>query len=725
MPNYSFANIGNLKEASISIEPGNVNIKYGFNGIGKSTVIKALKRIYCTDKNEEFELDSVIMSRRDPKEPVYPNEIKNSFSELFVYDKNYFDGLFDKTDLLNGSYELLINDARYHENLDPVLELFAKIKNLITGSNYFQMTTLLSGIQGKELISEKNGRIVKTSTYLKQYAQKGIKIDARITKEIARYRQFICSGFRSQWSDWLSKAKEEWYDDDRCPFCGEERQNLSSDIKLLRESIGTKEYKDYDKEQGFVYGVATLISDDKKHKAILNINEMDGLATRDLISPLQEGLDFIKKEYEKVFYLLNLDGQALRKQKESSQYQSLKTQLSNNKLSEGLYLADNVDGRNLVPEINEQIDLAIGRLDSIKENIGRLESDVKKRIKDNEDLINDFLKISGIPYEVSINQEGDTFFNTLFKYKGDVNVIDHQIDLLSYGEANALALLLFCIEARKKDNCLIVLDDPVSSFDNNKRYAIYDYVFNNIPNRRLLFGKTCLLMTHDFGTVVVFSNSFPLNTQNIAKYSYLSLQNNCLTEEAFTKDDIINTVSIYGTIAKDVNRPKISRVVALRKLYEIAGDRTDDKDQYDMLSGLVHCRTIPCHNKEGTNPFSETEINETEVKIRKKAGEDFSYDAFLSDLKNTEALKAIYKSDSVTSFDKLCIARFLFPVTPNARNVENSVVWNFLSEVYHVETDSVYSINNHNAIDVPEYIIALCDGLLGITASKESGSTAG
>ena len=40
---YIFQNIGNLQKASITVEKEKANIKYGFNGIGKTTIIKAIK----------------------------------------------------------------------------------------------------------------------------------------------------------------------------------------------------------------------------------------------------------------------------------------------------------------------------------------------------------------------------------------------------------------------------------------------------------------------------------------------------------------------------------------------------------------------------------------------------------------------------------------------------------------------------------------------------------
>ena len=41
---------------------------------------------------------------------------------------------------------------------------------------------------------------------------------------------------------------------------------------------------------------------------------------------------------------------------------------------------------------------------------------------------------------------------------------------LSYGEKNAFALVLFMYSVLKDNPDLIVLDDPISSFDGNKKF---------------------------------------------------------------------------------------------------------------------------------------------------------------------------------------------------------------------------------------------------------------
>ena len=79
--------------------------------------------------------------------------------------------------------------------------------------------------------------------------------------------------------------------------------------------------------------------------------------------------------------------------------------------------------------------------------------------------------MSGIPYEVSVDISDKLAFTHL-RYKNTEENIGDVKNTLSYGEFNAVALCLFALEEIKKENSLIVLDDPISSYDSEKRAAI-------------------------------------------------------------------------------------------------------------------------------------------------------------------------------------------------------------------------------------------------------------
>ena len=58
---------------------------------------------------------------------------------------------------------------------------------------------------------------------------------------------------------------------------------------------------------------------------------------------------------------------------------------------------------------------------------------------------------------------------------------------------------LTAAKALKNKPGLIVLDDPILSFDTTKKYAIVDMLFRK---EKWFKGKTVLLLTHDFEPII-------------------------------------------------------------------------------------------------------------------------------------------------------------------------------------------------------------------------------
>lgn len=713
---YIFENIGNLDKVNLTITKNKLNIKYGFNGVGKSTIVKAINYLFAND-NDKQKLRNELLSFRTGKEVNFPSNLKNEYSNVKIYNSEYFNHLFKQEDLLINTFDLVIDSDKYREYLNPIISNISKLKELIYSAinNNNDLNKTLNKYRDKELIKYKSGdnsSVLKAKSILCEYATKGIKIDVDIPEKLADYKDYIQAGYRTIWYNWICKADDKWYENERCPFCGTafSSNSLNEKISLLKSFKSKNEFKAYDEEQNFVNEIASFISGEES-KQILAFNDLNEKANTINIQPVQNGLNFLKKENEKIQFLLNLDASKYVSAKNKGLYDDLSNNLSINKLNIELALI-NSSGINVVNDINKLLDEMINELDNLKGFVGKLGAEIKDRIQNNEEFINNFLKISGMPYKVDIKQEGDISFKTLFSFdNSDKPNIDNQLNYLSYGEANALALLLFYLDAKKGKNSLIIFDDPISSFDSNKRYAIYNYIFGKNGDIDILQNHTCLLFTHDFDTVVAFSKCSPFNKKDTTEFDYLALNNHQLIENHFGKKDIINKLDVYKNIAKDNTRPKISRVVAARHIVELISG--DCEDEYNILSSLIHLREKPSKGKKESTTFSSEKIKDLDDKMKKYFGYDYSYTNFINELKNDDVLNNLYEN-SKSKYDKFCLARLL--LSKNANNsIETNIVRNFLSEIYHVETDSIHTIGqcgNDDLFDVPEYIIKLCDSLI-------------
>ena len=72
---------------------------------------------------------------------------------------------------------------------------------------------------------------------------------------------------------------------------------------------------------------------------------------------------------------------------------------------------------------------------------------------------------------------------------------------LSFGERNAFSIVFFMYECLAKKPGLIILDDPISSFDKNKKYAILEMLFRR-DAASCLKGKLVLMLTHDVDPII-------------------------------------------------------------------------------------------------------------------------------------------------------------------------------------------------------------------------------
>lgn len=129
---------------------------------------------------------------------------------------------------------------------------------------------------------------------------------------------------------------------------------------------------------------------------------------------------------------------------------------------------------------NEKVELINKTLNEVLEKAGKLQGEIaqqKKLIKKTIEMysseINEFLYYAGYKYQVAIEEEENTIeYHLVLKHIEGTDNIQTVNEHLSYGERNAFALVLFMYSALKDDPDLVVLDDPISSFDGNKKFAI-------------------------------------------------------------------------------------------------------------------------------------------------------------------------------------------------------------------------------------------------------------
>lgn len=134
-----------IKEANIKIEEGTLNIKYGSNGTGKSTISKA---IFLKTHGNDSALQSLQPYGADETEKSEVNGV--TFNKVRVFDESYVNSyLFKEKSFLGNLFRVFLKS-----------EECEKLEGDIAG--------LLSDLQG---IFQQNEAIQNIRTFLPKYAE--------------------------------------------------------------------------------------------------------------------------------------------------------------------------------------------------------------------------------------------------------------------------------------------------------------------------------------------------------------------------------------------------------------------------------------------------------------------------------------------------------------------------------------------------------------------------
>ncbi len=136
---------------------------------------------------------------------------------------------------------------------------------------------------------------------------------------------------------------------------------------------------------------------------------------------------------------------------------------------------------------------------------------------------------------------------------------------------------------------LIILDDPISSFDKNKKFAILEMLFRRASGE-CLKNRTVLMLTHDVEPVIDTPKSVRRLFSNQVTASCLRLSAGVIEELPVNDGDIMTFMQICKSITASADCEEILKFIYLRRYFEIADERGD---AYQRLSNLFHRRVRP------------------------------------------------------------------------------------------------------------------------------------
>lgn len=684
------ANCNNLDSAEITLAKSSLNIKYGPNGIGKSTIARALT--LRADEEEALKALTPFKYRDGTGHPQPSVEGADDIKSVLTFDDRYVSQfVFQQDEVLKNSFEIFINTAEYQAGNEEIEELFAALQTTFVEQEEFDRAvhafTHLCDVFGVT----KTGVLSKSTKGYKAMAVGG-KLQ-NIPEPLKGYKGFLQSDDPASWVAWQAKGKSFLGLSDNCPFCSVDSVDKGT-AELVSKEYETATVKNMSQLRTAIETAGHYF--DPSYLA--QLSEMLTLITE----PKPEQLQFLATLRGEVEVFLNrlktLRGLAFHTLRDE---EKVDEHLSGLKINLGLLRSLNSETTQSVVElINSKLDEVASQISVVKKRIGQQRGRVKRLIEANQKQINSFLESAGYRYQVSIEPNEDSY-RMLIQHQDLPGHLGAANSHLSYGERNAFALVLFMYQVRRERPDLVVLDDPVSSFDDTKKFAILHELFRGKNSIR---DQTTLMLTHDLEPAI---DIVRLTTRRLFATAkpvahFLTSKQGSITEKPIGKEDL----KTFGEVC-DANiaaaSDDIIKLIYLRRKLEILGINDASTD---VLSNVFHLRVVPDRPIGGGDrePLTAEEVTEGSSKIGEVVP-GFDYDIVVEGLRDLDALKQKFSASAV-GYEKVQIFRMMLEIDEPQ---EDDTFKKFVNETFHIENEYVMQLDPREFDSVPEFVVRECE----------------
>ena len=691
----TITNCNSITEAQITLRRESLNIKYGPNGIGKSTIAHALVLNAEGDDALQDLLPFKYRQHHTREAPAVlgADEIEN----VLVFNEDYVaQFVFQPDEVVKNSFEIFIRTPEYQAGIEELEAIFEDLKQVFLENEALDDVIASFTELRNAFTITKSGGIAKTSKGFKALNMGG-KLTT-IPKPLQGYEKFLQGDDPGGWLSWQSKGKSYLELSDNCPFCSVPNVDKETAVHV------SEEY-----ESAAVKNMSALrLVIDKLERFFVpeRLEQLRKITTSlEELSPEQgqflAGLrGQIETLLDKFTALKELSFVSLRDEPDVDK--ALRDLKINLDLLDAL---NSEDTQGVVKDMNAQLDQVAERINEIKKRVGIQKAQVAKSIERNQDEINEYLRSAGYKYAVRIESSGDAY-RMILEHQDAPGHLEAAASHLSFGERNAFALVLFMHQVRRDAPDLVVLDDPVSSFDKTKKFAILYKLFHG---KQSLRGFTTLLLTHDIEPAIdivrtATSGQFQATAPAV---HFLQSREGQVEEKPIEPADIMTFSQVCDENIGSSADPVI-KCIYLRRRYEVHGDLGAE---YDVLSSLLHLRDVPSSKGEKGALISlgEEERKQAFAEIQKIIP-DFDYDGLLAQLKDREILKSKFE-DTDVGYEKVQIFRIASTLDHGVK-AGDAAFKKFVNESYHIENEYVMQLNPREFDAVPEHVVRSCAALL-------------
>lgn len=694
MITVSVQNCNNVVSGTLELTENILNIRYAMNGTGKSTIAKAID---LSSTGGDLNYLKSFGETSTPSCTILP-----VLNKVLVFDEAFLSTItFQESEVIANAFEVFIRTPEYDQKQKDINEHLKELHlDLASNEEYERLVSTGKSVLSK-LSKNTSGGLKKVGLVKSLISSANV---FQLPKKIMKYKPLMDSEYNVDWVGWKNDGGK-FDDKEICPFCtlslgtdyAEEKKTFSetyskSNVKNIREVIGyfdlVQDYMNPEKREVLYRCIKDTTDEDT---VLLWLNKF------------HSELEYL---INRIHQIIQFNSYAVKQEQVSGLSEHLKAMMID---YSNLDVFNSEKTQGLVSDLNKRVEAVQGEVDKLKVEIGSLKgligSSIKKAVKD----INEFLDMAAIDYILEINHESESLTRTILKYKkkgADAVGVENIRKHLSWGERNAFALILFLHYAANQNPDLIILDDPISSFDTNKKYAIMNRIFANDPKVKTLYKKTVLMLTHDFQPVIDFIiNSKPHG--GATKAAFLRNENGSIIETAIGQDDIRSFAKQLADAASNDQLNKVHRVTSLRKLIEHTDRSNEEKMAYNILSCLLKIEPVPSYKDKTL--IEPLDVAKAESFIRTFIP-DFSYAAYLSTHFSQTELAKTYSVENNDYF-KVQVFRILLEIYGLRSKIDDPLL-KYIDEQFHVENDYVFFLDYTKYNTVPTFVVPKCEAFL-------------
>ncbi|EAL8882645.1 hypothetical protein ACV2OF_000997 [Campylobacter jejuni] len=379
-------NCNSIIDAKIKIIENKLNIKYGINGTGKTTISKAISYSLEEDKQKLITLMPFTNDNNNltPEVKIEDGIVK----KVLVFNESYIEQfVYREDELLQNSYEILIKDEVCKNTEIEIEILLSSIKQSFENDERLQKVIDDFEELNKKFKPSKNG-LSKSSIGYKA-VKNGNKID-NIPQELQCYSSFLTSDKNIEWIDWQIKGKGFIENNDICPFCANEIKENKKTIELVSENYSAKEVDNLKKILETIENLKYYFHNEslKRLNEILRKSEDLSVGDENFLSKIScdigmflENLNNIKKIYSLI----------------ENSNEPIKKQLSKLKIDIQNYDNLNSDKTNeIIKHLNDQLEELENKSSELEGKINKHKQHINKNIKNTKIALMIFYKKQGI-----------------------------------------------------------------------------------------------------------------------------------------------------------------------------------------------------------------------------------------------------------------------------------------------------------------------------------------